>query len=55
MYIVKLDKSLVGGRGKKKKSSHKGNDSLSFEIWIFRYGQPDCDDDLKVCVTITSN
>ena len=23
----------------------KGNDPLSFEIWIFRNGQPDCDDD----------
>jgi hypothetical protein len=32
----------------------KVKDSLSFEIWIFRSGQPDCDDDGVIFVVMTS-
>jgi hypothetical protein len=35
IYIVMANKSLVADRGKKK-STYKGKDPLSFEIWIFR-------------------
>ena len=38
----------------RKKSTQKGKDPLSFEIWIFRNGQPDRDDDRKIIVTMTS-
>jgi len=27
---------------------------LSFEIWIFRKGQPDCDDDRRIFVALIS-
>ena len=52
IYVVKSGKSLVGDRGKKQ-STYKGNDPLSFEMCIFRNGQPDrivyfCSDDLNL-------
>jgi len=33
---------------------YKGKDPLLFEIWIFRKGQPDNDDDLNFLLAITS-
>ena len=32
----------------------KGEDPLSLEIWIFRSGQSDCDDDRRMFVAMTS-
>jgi hypothetical protein len=32
----------------------KSKRSLSFEIWVFRNGQPDRDDDRKIFVAMTS-
>jgi hypothetical protein len=48
MYTVKSGKSLGSDRGKKTPTS-KVKDPLSFEIWIFRNGQPDRDDDRRIC------
>ena len=51
IYTVKSGKSICNDRGKKiytKKIKYP----LSFEIWIFRYGQPDHDDDRKISMTI---
>ena len=45
--IVNTTKSLGSDRGKKK-STYKVKDTLSFEIWIFRSGQPDHNDDRKI-------
>ena len=39
---------------KRKSLRKKVIDSLSFEIWIFRNGQPDCDDDRRIIVTMNS-
>ena len=47
IYTVMSGKSLVSDRGKKL-CTLKLQDSLSFEIWIFRNGQPYCDDD-RIC------
>ena len=44
IYTVKSGKNLGSDRGKKT-STQKVKDPLSFEIWILRNGQPDCDDD----------
>ena len=44
MNIIKSGKSIGNDRGKKT-STKEANDSLSFEIWMFRNGQPDCDGD----------
>ena len=51
IYTVKSGKSLSSDRGKKKYMK-KIKYPLSFEIWIFRYGQPDRDDDRKMSMTI---
>ena len=48
IYIVKFGKCLVDDKGKKK-STKKVKDPLSFEKWIFRNGQPDCDDRALTC------
>jgi hypothetical protein len=53
MYTTTSGKRLGSDRGKKT-STYKVKDPLSFEIWIFRNGQPDCDDDLRICVAMTS-
>ena len=53
MYTVKSSKSLDSDRGKKTPTS-KVKDPLSFEIWIFRNGQPDRDDDRRIFVAMTS-
>ena len=42
IYTVQFGKSLGSDRGKKT-STKKVKDPLSFEIWIFRNGRPDCD------------
>ena len=47
IYTVKSGKRLCSDRGKKT-STYKLKDPLSFEIWIFRSGQPDCDDDRRI-------
>ena len=47
-------KSLVGDRGKKKINVN-GKDALSFEIWIFRNGQPVRDDDIFCVPTDVCN
>jgi hypothetical protein len=38
----------------KKTSTQKVKYPSSFEIWIFRNGQPDCDDDRRIFVAMTS-
>ena len=53
IYTVKSGKSLGSDRGNKT-STYIVNDPLLFEIWIFRNGQPDCDDDLSIFVAMTS-
>ena len=53
IFTVKSGKSLDSDRGKKT-STQKIKDSLSFEIWIFRNGQLDCDDDHIIFVAMTS-
>jgi hypothetical protein len=53
IYTVKSGKSLGSDRGKKT-STQKVKDPLSFEIWILRNGQPDCDDDGIIFVAMTS-
>jgi len=53
IYTVKSGISLVSDRAKKT-SMLKVHDPLSFEIWIFRNGQPDCDGDLRIFVAMTS-
>ena len=45
-------KSLDSDRGKKT-STQIVKDPLSFDIWISRNGQPDCDDDRIICVAIS--
>ena len=45
-YTFKSGESIDSDRGKKT-STQKVKDPLSFEIWIFRNGQPDCDDDCR--------
>jgi hypothetical protein len=37
-----------------RKNLHIVKDPLSFEIWIFHNGQPDCDDDRRSFVAMTS-
>jgi hypothetical protein len=53
IYTVKSGKSLGSDRGKKTPTS-KVKDPLPFEIWIFRNGQPDRDDDRRIFVAMTS-
>ena len=53
IYTVKSGKSLGSDRGKKTPTS-KVKDPLSFEIWIFRNGQPDRDDDRRIFVAMAS-
>jgi len=47
IYTVKSGKSLGSDKGKKT-STQKVKDPLSIEIWTFRNGQPDCDDDRRI-------
>jgi len=58
VLLINTDKSgqsLVSDRGiRKKTSSCKVTDPLSFERWIFRNGQPYCDDDRRIFVAMTS-
>jgi hypothetical protein len=51
LFIVRSGERFVGDRGSKK-STYKGKDPLSFETWIFRHGQPDCDDDRRIFVAM---
>ena len=53
IYTVKSGKSLGNNRGKKQ-STQKVKDPLSLEIWIFRNGQSDRDEDRKMFVLIVS-
>ena len=53
IYIVKSGKSIDSDR-EKKVSTYKVNDPDSFEIWIFRNDQPNCDNARIFFVTITS-
>ena len=53
IYIVKSGKSIDGDRGKKI-STCKLNDPESFEIWIFRNDQSNCDDARIFVVPMTS-
>jgi hypothetical protein len=52
MYTVKPGKSLGSDRGKKT-STKKVKHPLSFEIWIFRNGQPYCDDNRNLFLLIS--
>ena len=52
MYTVKPGKSLGSDRGKKT-STKKVKHPLSFEIWIFRNGQPYCDDHRNLFLLIS--
>ena len=51
IFIVKSGKSMFSNRGKKTSTS---KDPLSFEIWIFRIGSPDCVDDRTIFVAKNS-
>ena len=51
IYTVKFGKSICSDRGEKK-MYEKIKYPLSFEIWIFRYGQPDRDNDRQISMTI---
>ena len=51
IYIVKF--SIGSDRGKKISMS-KVKHPLSFEVWIFRNGQPDCGDNRRIFVAMTS-
>ena len=53
IYTVKSGKSVGSDRGNQT-SMLKVKDPLSFEIWIFRNGQPDGDDDQIIVVPMTS-
>ena len=53
IYTVKSGKSMFSNRGKKTSTS-KVKDPLSFEIWIFRIGSPDCVDDRTIFVAKNS-
>jgi hypothetical protein len=53
IYIVKSGKGIDSDRGKKV-STYKVNDPESFEIWIFRNDQPNCDDAHIYFVTMNS-
>ena len=53
MYTTTSGKRLGSDRGKKT-PTYKVKDPLLFEIWIFRNGQPDCDDDRIIFVAMTS-
>jgi hypothetical protein len=53
IYTVKSGKRVGSDRGNQT-STLKVNDPLSFEIWIFRNGQPDGDDDQIIVVPMTS-
>jgi hypothetical protein len=48
VYTVKSGKSIGSDRAKKT-STLKVKDPLSFEIWMFFSGQPDCDDESRIC------
>ena len=50
IYIVKSGKNIVGDSGIT--FTYSGNDPLSSEIWIFRYGQPDRDYHLIIFVAM---
>jgi hypothetical protein len=52
-HIVMCGKSLADDRGKKT-STIKGNNPLSFEIWIFRSEQPVRDDERMLFVAVMS-
>ena len=52
IYTVKFGKS-VGSKGEKKHLL-KVKHILSYDIWIFRNDQPDCDDDRNFFVAMTS-
>jgi hypothetical protein len=54
-YTVRYKVSICNNRGKKRKKLRKKiKDPLSFEIWIFRYGQPDRYHDGRMLVAMTS-
>jgi hypothetical protein len=48
-YGVYISQRLVSHRDKKT-STYKGKDPLSFKIWIFHNGQPDCNDDRSIVI-----
>lgn len=54
IYKLKSGKSLGSDRGTKKIYVKTVKDLLPFEIWINHNRQPDCDDDLKIIVAMTS-
>ena len=53
IYIVKSGKSSDSD-GEKKVSTYKVNNPETFEIWIFRNDQPNCDDAHIYFVPMTS-
>ena len=53
IYTVQSSKNLGNDR-RKKTYTQKVKDTLSFEIWILRNGQPNCDDDCKIFEAVTS-
>ena len=54
-YTVRYKVSICNYRGKKREKLRKKiKDPLSFEIWIFRYGQPDRYHDGRMLVAMTS-
>jgi hypothetical protein len=53
IYTIQSGKGLGTHRGKKT-FTYKVHNLLSFEMWIFHNGQPDCDNDLIIFEAITS-
>jgi hypothetical protein len=53
VHTIESDQSLGTNRGKKTSTS-KVHSILSFGIWIFHNGHPDCDNDLRIFEAITS-
>ena len=56
MLLINTVKSAkrLSSDGGKKTSTQKVKDPLSFEIWILRNCQPDCDHDRRILVATTS-
>jgi len=56
MLLINTVKSAesLSSDGGKKTSTQKVKDPLSFEIWIFRNGQQDCDHDRRILVATIS-
>ena len=48
IYTVKSPVKVLAVMEERKHLRKKVKDPLSFDIWIFRNDQPDCDDDRRI-------